>query len=220
MDHVMDPTNNIFELEKIVSGTTSGLEWSAIRFPMRNENVSGDLFYITKYQDKVLIAVIDGLGHGNDAYSTSLRAIESLKSFSNQPLVTIINNCHTKLKNTRGVVMNLAVFDNEDRSVKWVGVGNVEGILYHKEIQDFSVQEDIIAKGGVVGYNIPVLKPVKISVMPGDTFIFTTDGVDTGYRYDIDLNLPPEKIVKIIATNYIDHSDDSLVLVVRYSDQT
>jgi phosphoserine phosphatase RsbX len=215
----MDPTNSIFELEKIVSGTISGLEWSAVRFPMRNESVSGDLFYLKKYQDKVLIAVIDGLGHGNDAYSTSIKALESLKSFSNQSLVTIINSCHDELKNTRGVVMNLAVFDNEDQSVKWIGVGNVEGILYHKEKQDFSVQDDIIARGGVVGYNIPVLKPTKMSVMPGDTFVFTTDGVDTGYRNDIDLNQPPEKIVNQIATNYIDRSDDSLVLVVRYTDQ-
>jgi serine phosphatase RsbU (regulator of sigma subunit) len=213
----MDKMKMQTELKKIVSGNNFCLTWSAVRYPKENEQVCGDLFFIKNYRDQVLVAAIDGLGHGEEALQASQKAWQSMQSFTNQSLISIVNTCHAELKRTRGVVMSLAVLDNWERTMAWTGVGNVEGVLYRANKEEYTGRENIILRGGVVGYKLPPLKASLVSISPGDTLIFTTDGVDNGYREKEDMDKSPEGIVDFIASNYINQSDDALVIVARYS---
>lgn len=205
------------EKEKIISGNSAGLEWSAVLHPMKGEDVSGDLFIVKNYRDQVLVAVIDGLGHGKEAFKASKKALQLLHSFTNQSLISILKSCHAELKMTRGVVMNLAVFDCWENTMTWTGVGNVEGVLYRTDNGMYMGQENIIVRGGVVGYMLPFLKASIVPVSPGDTLIFTTDGVNNDYLNEVDINKSPGEIVGFIAANFASESDDSLVLAARYT---
>lgn len=201
---------------KIINGNSACLEWSAVVYPMKGEDVCGDLFMVKNYRDQVLVAAVDGLGHGSEALKASKRALQSLNSFTNQSLISIVNSCHLELKNTRGVVMNLAVFDGWERTMTWTGVGNVEGVLFRRDEKEYLGRENIIVRGGVVGYKLPSLKASMVSVYPGDTLIFTTDGVKTDYIKKINIRNTPREIVDYIASNYVDKSDDALVLAACY----
>lgn len=205
------------EIGKIESGKTVCLEWSAARFPKNDESACGDLYLIKNYRDQVLVAAVDGLGHGEEAFKASEKALETLNLFTNQSLISLINTCHQKLKKTRGVVMSLAVFDIWEQTMTWTGVGNVEGVLYRNDENEFTGNENIIIRGGVVGYKLPFLKATMVSISPGDTLIFTTDGVHRNFVNDVNMKDSPEQIVKKIASDHIDHSDDALVLVARYT---
>lgn len=205
------------KIGKIESGKTICVEWSAARFAKENEDSCGDLFLVKNYRDQVLVAAVDGLGHGEEAFKASKKALETLNLFSNESLISIINTCHKELRKTRGVVMSLAVFDMWEQTMTWTGVGNVEGILYRDKENEFTGRENIIIRGGVVGYKLPFLKASMVSVSPGDTLIFATDGVNRDFLRDIDIRKTPEKIVEKISSKYIDHSDDALVLVARYT---
>lgn len=204
------------EQGKIIDGRTGCLEWSAVIYPMKNESVSGDLFFVKNRRDNVLVAAIDGLGHGSEALKASKKAVQSLDSFTDQSLISIINSCHLDLKKTRGVVINLAVFDGWEGTMTWAGVGNVEGVLYRSDEKEYMGRENLIVRGGVVGYRLPLLKASIVSVSPGDTLIFTTDGVNKDYMNNVNMKRTPDKIVDNIASNHIDKSDDALVFVARY----
>lgn len=204
------------EQKKIISGYSKFLDWSAIILPKKNEDVSGDLFLVKNYNDQILIAVIDGLGHGIEALKASKRALQSLNSFTNQSLISLVNNAHTELKKTRGVVMNLAVFDCWEHTMSWTGVGNVEGVLYKSDEEGYLGRENIMVRGGVVGYKLPSLKSSMMGVSEGDTLIFSTDGVKPDYIRNVSIKNTPSKIVDYIASTYVDNSDDALILVARY----
>ncbi|MEX0719681.1 MAG: SpoIIE family protein phosphatase [Balneolaceae bacterium] len=201
----------------IISKKNTCVEWSAVNFPIKGEKVTGDDYLVISHNNQVLVSAVDALGHGEEAKKVSQKALKSLKSFKNESLIYLVNHCHAELRGTRGVVMSMAVFDCSEDSMAWIGVGNVEGILFRAQGDKNKIEENILLRGGVVGYKLPPLKASIVSVLPGDILIFTTDGVSYRYSDQININRSTEEIVQFIASNYVDFSDDSQILVARYT---
>jgi hypothetical protein len=112
--------------------------------------------------------------------------------------------------------MSVASFDERDGIVTWVGVGNVEGILLRaKNVK--SADEGIATRGGVVGYQIPTLRPITLPVAHGDLLVMATDGIRSGFSGAIDREAAPDTIASAIFGRYGRGSDDALVLVARYT---
>lgn len=200
----------------IESGENFCLEWCSARYPKSGEGVSGDLFYVKEHDNKVLLAAMDGLGHGEKAYEASKKAVESLKSYKNESLISLANKCHEYLLGSRGVVMSLAVVNSREDTLTWLGVGNVEGTLLRGDDNKFKKTDTIISCRGILGYKLPLLKASMISITPGDMIVFTTDGVQFGFEEDINVVMHPQNIVDRITKGYINHSDDALILAARY----
>lgn len=202
---------------KIVNNSTVCIDWSMVRYAKEGESDCGDLFIVKNHRDKILLAAIDGLGHGSEALEVSKRAWAVLNTFTGQSLISILETCHKELKRSRGAVISLAMIDIWERTMTWTGVGNVEGVLYRADEQEYLGKESIILRGGVVGYKLPFLKASMVSISEGDTLIFTSDGIKKNYFESVDVYKSPSEIVKSIAANHIDPSDDSLILVARYT---
>lgn len=203
--------------ENIESGKNFCIRWSAARYAKEGEEVSGDLFVVKQHENQVLIAVMDGLGHGEDAYEASKKAVEVLELFKGQSLIALAKKCHTMLKSTRGVVSNLAIIDHTERTLTWLGIGNVEGILLRLNKSGLNDIDSVLSCRGILGYKLPLLKASIVSIKPGDTLIFTTDGVKPGYEENINLTMSVEEIAKTIASCSIDRSDDAVVLAAQYT---
>jgi len=71
-------------------------------------------------------------------------------------------------------------------------------------------------RGGVVGYNLPTPRVVTLPVTQGDTLIFATDGIRSGFATEVVLSDSPQNMADRILENYGRGTDDTLVLVVRY----
>ena len=112
--------------------------------------------------------------------------------------------------------MSLALLDVRDETMTWVGVGNVTGLLLRADSQTKRVRETLLPRGGVVGYRLPSLYPIVIPVVPGDTLIFATDGLRSGFTEDVPLNDVPQQIAEYILEHYGRGTDDALVLIARY----
>jgi len=56
---------------------------------------------------RVLIAAIDGIGHGEEAANASKTAGALLKNFADEPIISLVERCHEKLRGTRGIVLSL-----------------------------------------------------------------------------------------------------------------
>lgn len=200
----------------ITSGITSHITWSAATLPKKGEEKCGDKFVIKEYRDKILVAAIDGLGHGDEAAKASQEAVNMLQSFTTESLITIVNRCHKELRDTRGVVMSLALFDIWDRTMSWISIGNVDGVFLRTQTNEHRKNKDLVLRGGVVGYKLPPLQAAIFEVSPGDMLIFTTDGVESDYIDRVNNQNSPEEIVEYIASDYFKATDDALILVARY----
>lgn len=200
----------------IESGYTSGIKWCMIRIPKEGEDHCGDLHVIEKYRDKALVAVIDGLGHGQSAADASRRVKYLIKESSYESIINIIDYCHQKSKDTRGAVVSLAIIDSWERTLTWLGVGNVQGILVPGGNSNGKDYQSLVSRKGIVGYKLPSLQASVLPISVGDMLIFTTDGVQNSYIDNVDANNEPQEVVEFIASNYFKKSDDALILAARF----
>ncbi|HEU5263258.1 MAG TPA: hypothetical protein VFU34_01375, partial [Gaiellaceae bacterium] len=108
---------------------TGVIEWAVAELTRPGQTESGDRYLATATPDGALVAVVDGLGHGAEAADAAKTAVRSLERDAQQPVVSLIQDCHRRLYGSRGAVMSLAAFNPREGAMTWLGVGNVEGLL-------------------------------------------------------------------------------------------
>jgi serine phosphatase RsbU (regulator of sigma subunit) len=192
----------------------SGISWGVAEKPLQVE--SGDRYIVAPYADGVLVGVIDGMGHGTPAAEAALRATTLLTAFARESPISLINRCHQDLRGTRGVVMTLVAFDLRDRTLTWIGVGNVDAVLFHANGDGAQRVERAVLRGGVIGYQLPALKAEVLPLHRSDTVILTTDGVEPQYSDNLTLHGTPQALADEIMAGHGRATDDALVLVARY----
>src|SRR5688572_13687443 len=93
---------------------------------------SGDSHVVKESPEGVLAAVIDGIGHGNEAADAARVAGDTLTMSPHEDTVSLVWRCHEALKQTRGAVMTL-VFFSPSGAMTWIGVGNIEGVIFRTD---------------------------------------------------------------------------------------
>lgn len=195
---------------------TSPVEMGVASLPLPGQSICGDLHVYKSVPNGVMIAALDGIGHGDDAASASRIACEVLGAHAEEPLIVAVQQCHEKLRGTRGVVMSIASFDVRHNLMTWLGVGNLEGVLLHNPAVSPPAEETLLLRAGVVGGHLPPLQSAVLPVFSGDTLVFTTDGIAPGFSYDIARTQQPQKAAESILARHFKATDDALVVVVRY----
>ena len=112
--------------------------------------------------------------------------------------------------------MTLVAFDLRDRTLTWIGVGNVDAVLIHVNGSGAQHRERAVLRGGVIGYQLPALKAEVLPLHRSDTVILTTDGVEPEYSDDLTLHGTPQAVADEIMAGHGRATDDALVLVARY----
>jgi serine phosphatase RsbU (regulator of sigma subunit) len=192
------------------------IEWGVASSTMHGQSQSGDQHLVQPYTNGLLVAVVDGLGHGKQAAAAADLAVATLSNHAHESVIALLKRCHGVLRETRGVVMSLASFNDQDRTLTWAGIGNVEGVLLRAEGSLHSQHEYLLLRGGVVGDQIPSLNASIIPLMEGDTLVFTTDGIQSGFAKDLSASAPPQVMADRILAKYSKGSDDALVFVARF----
>lgn len=196
----------------IPPNSTSSLEWAVAHCALPGQKVSGDRHLVQAHDRGVLLAVVDGIGHGPEATRAAELAVEALRQQPGDSILALIKHCHAVLHQTRGVVLTAASFNEPDRTVTWCGVGNVEGLLVHSD----SVQEHALLRGGTVGACLPPLHAGVVPVHPGDLLILASDGIQPDFERDLPMKGAPQRIADHILGTYFKGTDDACVLVTRF----
>ncbi len=193
---------------------TALLDWAVAALPLAGQSESGDRYLVTPIPDGALVAVVDALGHGQDAAAAAQLAIETLQRRAHEPPVALLKRCDEDLRRTRGVVMSIARFDAPGGTMTWCGVGNIEGLLLSADRA--SPRQSVVLRGGVVGYRLPPLNASILSVRPGDVLVFATDGIRSDFAEAVNVTRAPQETADRILAGYGKGTDDALVLVARY----
>lgn len=194
----------------------SVLDCGVARFVRPGEGESGDHHLVCRGEKGVLIAVMDGIGHGAEAAAASRAASCLLQAEMNEPIISLVRLCHERLRQTRGVVLSLASIDPFHGMMTWLGVGNVQGMLMRAGAKKGIVQENLLLRGGVVGAQLPPLQATVLPISAGDTLIFFTDGVRGSCIETLSPMESPQRAADRILNAFHNGNDDALVMVARY----
>ena len=192
------------------------LELGVAGIAIEGEERSGDLAVFAPYDRGGLAVVIDGLGHGDDAHAASAIAGKVIRDHASDEPSVLLAHCHEALRRSRGVVLTAAWFDLEDLELYWAGVGNVEARLVRGAAVYGDRHDSALVLGGVVGYNLPPVRPSRMDLHPGDAVAFATDGIDADYSNSLTPGLSAQRLAERILERHTRNTDDALAAVVRY----
>lgn len=194
----------------------AGVELGVAGAVLSGQVACGDKYVYEMFAGGILLALVDGIGHGPEAAAAAEAACSVLKKHASDPVTALAERCHDSLRDTRGVVMSLAAFDLEHNLLCWLGIGNVLGILWRSGLPIDASGELLLLRAGVVGSHLPRLRPSVLRVVPGDTLVLATDGVESGFAAKITSIEAPLRVAQAILDGYNKKTDDALVLVARY----
>lgn len=192
------------------------LRWAVASRALNAGEASGDSYVVAPTPRGMLVAVIDGLGHGAEAAGPAAIAAAEVTKRANEPVVAIVHYCHQALLQTRGAVMSLAAFDFVERTMTWIGIGDVAGVLIFGDTTVSPAHTVLVHRGGIVGSTMAPPRPWIVPLHDGDTLVFATDGVKRGFETGLLLHPEPSSMANLILDRHAKGSDDALVLVARY----
>jgi hypothetical protein len=191
------------------------VEYGVAKLALPGHGESGDRHLVRCNRNGVLIAAIDGIGHGEQAAEAATIAASILNSSLDEPIISLVEQCHEQLRPTRGVVLSLASIDPAHGMMTWLGVGNVQGVLVRADAKNGNPKETLLLRAGVVGSRLPPLQATVIPVAKDDTLFFVTDGVSRDFTENLSTFGNPQRAADRILDRYRIGNDDALVLIAR-----
>ena len=185
--------------------------------PLPGQKESGDLCLIKRVGAGTLIAVVDGLGHGEEAATAAHAAVGALERYAREPLSELVRRCHEALLGLRGVVLGLAYLDPQAATMTWLGVGNVGGILLRADSGSKPARITLVQSAGFIGGETPHPTTRSVPLALGDTVMLFSDGIKDGFADSVVLSNTPKEIADAVIGRHTKGNDDALILVARYA---
>jgi anti-sigma regulatory factor (Ser/Thr protein kinase) len=179
-----------------------------------NEEVSGDGFAIQARGARLRILVVDGLGHGMPASLATKAALETFAREAARSPTYVVEEAHANLRATRGAAVGLAEIDAIDRTIHWVGVGNVSGTIFGGGRRLHSA----LSAQGIVGHNMRRAPDQRYDWPPDGLLILHSDGITTSWdlaKYPGLARRHPGLIAGILLRDHVRGRDDATVVVAR-----
>ena len=199
------------------SGITSLVRYWVAWRPIPGESACGDQYLVQEFPRGVLVAAVDGLGHGDEARDAAFLAVTTLAAHAHEPVSVLVQRCHEELRRSRGAVMTLASFSEETSTMTWLAIGNVEAMLIRTASAPGGRPVTILPRGGIVGDRLPPLNPATLPVHCGDLLLLATDGIGSTFVRDIGRMEQPRQLVNHIFEQHAKSTDDALILGVQWT---
>jgi anti-sigma regulatory factor (Ser/Thr protein kinase)/serine/threonine protein phosphatase PrpC len=190
-------------------------ELAVLSRPCAGETRSGDQAAWLRDGDALVLAVVDGLGHGPPARVAADAAIATLRRHAGASPADALAACDVALESTRGAVMSVARFDSTRRALEHAGAGNVSTRIYQQ-----GTSQGFLTTARVLGARHRSVRiPVERVTLGADTvLVMFSDGLTT--RTDLSgqlelLRQPPLVVAATLLDRFGRRDDDALVLVAR-----
>lgn len=182
------------------------VEAAHISLPMPGEIQNGDAALIRQTAaGYVLLAVVDGLGHGPDAAAASRAAIQWLDLM---PPETSVNDAmqelHRELRGTRGAAATLCII--KEFQLEICAVGNVALMCVNCSIP-------LVLSAGVLGHQVSRFRIGSCQIRNGARLALLSDGLSQRFRLEEYRQLAPQPACQEIMNRYRRKEDDATVLI-------
>ncbi len=177
--------------------------------PKPGETVCGDRVVVHEATEtEVLVAVVDGLGHGPLAGEAAEAAARFVIENASLALEELFLSCHRAIKRTRGVAMTVVRVDRSARTLVHAGIGNVD--LWAISETPASARPD----PGVVGGRVRRVHESRFSIAPGDVFAIVSDGISTRLNLGAYARLGAQSTADAILRDHAKDHDDASCAVL------
>lgn len=187
---------------------------AALNRPFWTESVSGDAIVFKAFGEKLLLAVIDGTGHGHEAHSVSSKMAEYIDNLPECTLPHhIIQQLHGILEPCIGASVGIAVLDTVKQEVTYSGVGNISAYILGHHDHSFS------SASGTVGNKFRRIPSETRTLMAGDLIILHSDGIKSRFYTQFEvahLKQSVRQILRYIFSNFEKKHDDASCIVYRF----
>jgi anti-sigma regulatory factor (Ser/Thr protein kinase) len=182
---------------------------------LHGERCSGDHAAFVRLKDALILAVADGLGHGQLAREASLSAIRCVTEGPERALDEMLVLCHAALQRTRGAVMSVTLIEEPSGEAALAAVGNVS-----TNVCGPGVFERHIGSSSALGMpgQLPRIRIERAHLRTWDALVQFTDGLSGRASLDGEASLLREHPI-VIAQHLLEKfggdQDDVLVQVAR-----
>ena len=182
---------------------------------IRGERRSGDHAGFVRHKDSLLLALADGLGHGEGAREAAHLAMKVVRESRETPLDETLAACHEVLRGGRGAVLGLSSIDERAESADLAAAGNVSTfIVGPRNLERFAGASAALGLPG----RLPRIRVTRATLRSWDTLVQFTDGLSSRATLDGDGALMREHPVVVAAhlfQTFGTDQDDALVQVAR-----
>jgi anti-sigma regulatory factor (Ser/Thr protein kinase) len=193
-------------------GSRGRFALGAICLPKVGEQVSGDGWAMRQYDDRCLVMVADGLGHGLLAAEAAQAATTIMHENMRMPPAQLLAAMHTALRHTRGAAVAIAEIHLTRREVQYIGVGNITGVILAPEHS-----QHLVSRHGIVGNQMLRMQPLTYAWPTGGRLILHSDGLSSRWNLGLYPGLVarhPSLTAGVLYRDFARVRDDMTVLTV------
>jgi anti-sigma regulatory factor (Ser/Thr protein kinase) len=195
---------------------TEGLDVGAVSVPKRGEAACGDGWAIAHDRRSSTILVVDGLGHGVLAADAAAEAIRAFGGAAGEEPRAIVQTIHAALRATRGAAVAVARLDRVAKAVRFVGVGNIAGVV----MSERSPARHMVSHNGIAGHEARRIDEFTYPWPPDGLLVMHSDGLTQ--KWDLDRypglrRRHPALIAGVLYRDFHRGHDDATVVVARAS---
>lgn len=189
---------------------------------------NGDNYTYCKLTDsKVLVAICDGMGHGESANDISTLAINLIESYykcglSGQVVIDSVNNILLPLGGQNFSTLDACIIDSISGEVEFIKIGStISAVKSQNQTQLINVESLPLGVSEVCSPTI-----YKSTLFGGDMIVLASDGIVDSFGQDefcnyinneniINTQLLAESILEEATNRNLSHPDDMTVIVCR-----
>lgn len=176
--------------------------------PKPGERVNGDAALVRREPDgRLLLAVVDGLGHGEGAAEASRAAVERLGVLTwDLPLLEMMQALDDGLAGTIGAAATVCVVRGDH--VEVCAVGNVR-------FTSIGSLVPLMPSAGVLGRKVARYHVCRAALRPGSWLGLFSDGISRHAGLGAVDALTPERACETFISRFRTRDDDATTLIAR-----
>jgi anti-sigma regulatory factor (Ser/Thr protein kinase) len=192
---------------------TEQLQIAGLAVPYPGERVCGDAWTFHSTPERMVLMVVDGLGHGWEASEAAQEAVAIFRKRIESGPGQILSYVHEALKKTRGAVAAIAEIRPREGTLVYTGVGNIAAVVLSR-----GGSRSLVSHNGTLGIATSRIQEFK-SEWPSDgVLVVHSDGLQS--RWDLSpyaglLARHPAVIGGALLRDFRRQRDDASVVVVK-----
>jgi negative regulator of sigma-B (phosphoserine phosphatase) len=182
------------------------LQHAHLSVPKPGERANGDAVLVREDgPGRVMLAVVDGIGHGPTAAEAATTAVARLRTLSwEMTMLDIMQTLHKELRGTRGAAATVCVLNR--RKLEACAVGNVQ-------LSSFGCHLPLVLSAGVLGHQVGTFRVCRGEVPARTRLALFSDGISTRVRLEDTAKLTPAAACHAIFGRFRQTEDDATILV-------
>jgi anti-sigma regulatory factor (Ser/Thr protein kinase) len=150
---------------------------AAVQLPYPGEEVCGDGWASWCDEERTVVLVVDGLGHGAGAAEAAVAAVRVFDGGPPEAPALVLQRLHGVLRPTRGAAVAVAEIRPGAGTVRFAGVGNIGAAVVTP-----GAQRAMMSHNGIVGHEMRKVQELEYPWPAGARLVMHSDGLETRWE--------------------------------------